>query len=350
MNCRNTALGAPPLQRLRPLLEAVDPSSVALHNRLQRRRAPLHLSCNGQALTLSWAPQAQPAAADAAPLWLSSRELTGRVQLPHSLRDRLLANADLVAVFDSLAETAQALLLEQALVQVLEPLEALLEQPLKVALRSKSTAPLPLTLRLGVQFADGQAYTLGLELTPIAAQRIADLLDRLLPSQPQPLPGLHLPLTALAGWQVLSINELRSLRPGDLLMLEVPTQGHVQLGLAASHWAAAQRDGASLRLLEGLKRRQPISQPIREHPMSQETENGLDTSLGEVSLNLVCQVGTVQLSLAELQQLGEGSVLTLPEGGSDFVDLLVNGRSVGRGELVKMGDGLGVRLTRFAAL
>ncbi len=28
----------------------------------------------------------------------------------------------------------------------------------------------------------------------------------------------------------------------------------------------------------------------------------------------------------------------------------VNGRSVGRGELVKMGDGLGVRLTRFASL
>ena len=49
MNCRNTALGAAQLQRLRPLLEAVDPSSVALHNRLQRRRAPLHLSCNGQA-------------------------------------------------------------------------------------------------------------------------------------------------------------------------------------------------------------------------------------------------------------------------------------------------------------
>ncbi len=350
MNCRNTALGAPQLQTLRPLLEAFDPTSVALHNRLQRRREPLQLSCNGLALTLSWAPAAQPDTVDAMPLWLTSRELSGRVLLPHSLRDRLLASADLVAVFDRLAETAQALLLEQALVQVLEPLEALLEQTLTVALRSKSTAPLPLTLRLGVQFADGQGYTLGLELTRVSAQRLADLLDRLLPSQAQAMPGLHLPVTVLAGWQQVSINELRSLRPGDVLMLEVPVKGDVQLCLAAGHWAAAQRDGAGLRLLEGLNRRQPISQPIREHPMSQETENGLDASLGDVSLSLVCQVGTLQLSLAELQQLGEGSVLALPEGGSDFVDLLVNGRSVGRGELVKMGDGLGVRLTRFASL
>jgi type III secretion protein Q len=72
--------------------------------------------------------------------------------------------------------------------------------------------------------------------------------------------------------------------------------------------------------------------------------------LGDVPLTVVCQVGSVQLTLADLQQLAEGSVLPLPEGGSDCVELLVNGRSVGRGELVKIGDGLGVRLTRIAAL
>jgi type III secretion protein Q len=32
----------------------------------------------------------------------------------------------------------------------------------------------------------------------------------------------------------------------------------------------------------------------------------------------------------------------------DSVDLMVNGRRVGQGQLVKIGDGLGVRLLSFA--
>lgn len=357
MNCRNPVFAAPQLQPIRPLLDAVDPDTVALHNRLQARRQSVQAHCTGQTITLNWAAASGDAATDIYSLWLSSGELSARVLLPCSLRDQLLASQGVVAVFEELAMAAQSVLLEQALLPLLEPLEAELEQLLTVDVQGNAEVMLPLTLRLGVQVADGESHTLVIELSVAAAQLVTDLLDRWVPVQPQKLPDLILPLVLQAGWQALSISELRSLRPGDVLMLEVPGNADLWVSLANDRWARARREEQGIRLLEAFNR----SQPIREHPMSQGTsshratnqsaaEESADVSLGDVQLNLVCQVGSVQLSLAELEQLGEGSVLALPEGGSDFVELLVNGRSVGRGELVKMGDGLGVRLTRFASL
>lgn len=356
MNCQIT-LAASEVQAIRPLLDAVDPDTVALHNRLQARRQKVHAHCAGQAMTLSWAGGAGAVAAGTYPLWLSSGEFYARVLLPLSLRNQLLAGQDVLEFFEDLAKDAQSILLEQALLPLLEPLEAELGQLITVDVQGEADLILPLTLRLGVQVADGELHTLLIELPIPAAQITADLLDRLLPSQPQKLPGLTLPLVLQAGWQALSISELRSLRPGDVLMLEAPGNADLWVSLANSRWARARREQQGIRLLEAINR----SQPIREHPMSQGTfsdgaknqsaaEESVDVSLGDVQLNLICQVGSVQLSLAELEQLGEGSVLALPDGGSDFVELLVNGCSVGRGELVKMGDGLGVRLTRFASL
>jgi len=62
----------------------------------------------------------------------------------------------------------------------------------------------------------------------------------------------------------------------------------------------------------------------------------------------VCQGGSLELTLAQLRELGAGSLLQLNTPTVDGVDLMVNGRRVGQGQLVKIGDGLGVRLLSFA--
>ena len=74
----------------------------------------------------------------------------------------------------------------------------------------------------------------------------------------------------------------------------------------------------------------------------------LDSTLDALPLTLVCQVGSVEMSLAQLRELGAGSVVQLDAQQDDRVDLMVNGRRVGQGQLVKIGDGLGVRLLSFA--
>lgn len=81
--------------------------------------------------------------------------------------------------------------------------------------------------------------------------------------------------------------------------------------------------------------------------MGQEAD---EAQLDDVPLTVVCQVGSLELPLGQLRELGEGSVLALPDSQADAVQLMVNGRCVGRGELVAIGEGLGVRLTRFAGL
>ena len=342
MNAHNRAFGATE----RPLFASVEPSTLALHNRLQRRRPAVLGQLNGMAITLTCAVPAPQLTAECFSLGISGAALHGRLRLPPALLERLLANQGVAAVFHGLLPTAQAILLEQALLPLLEPLEALLEQPLQLTVRSE-TPPLPLGFGMAVRLGDDPAHTLAVELNVAAAQRLADVLDRHLPSQPQALPGLLFSLALHAGWQTLSLSELRSLQPGDVLMLEVPGAGELRLALAANRWARAQRQGQGIRLIEALN----CVEPITEYSMSQETlEPGVEAALGDVPLTVVCQVGSLQVSLAELQQLGEGSVLALPEAGNGVVELLVNGRSVGRGELVKLGDGLGVRLTRFASL
>lgn len=93
--------------------------------------------------------------------------------------------------------------------------------------------------------------------------------------------------------------------------------------------------------------------------MSDETDE-LDGVEGEpaeprppTAHNLPVQVdfhlGSMQLTVGELANLQPGYVFTLPvqvEGAN--VDIRANGQRVGRGELVAVGDTLGVRLVSWS--
>nr|WP_281430401.1 FliM/FliN family flagellar motor switch protein [Salinicola acroporae] len=65
-------------------------------------------------------------------------------------------------------------------------------------------------------------------------------------------------------------------------------------------------------------------------------------------VQLTCELGRLELSLGELRQLGEGSVLPLERRPERAVDLVVNGRRMGRGRLIAIGDAIGVQVERLA--
>lgn len=67
-------------------------------------------------------------------------------------------------------------------------------------------------------------------------------------------------------------------------------------------------------------------------------------SLNEITVSLTVEVGSIQMTMQKLLELEPGNLLDLgihPENG---VDLTINGKKVGRGELLKMGGVLGVRI------
>lgn len=64
----------------------------------------------------------------------------------------------------------------------------------------------------------------------------------------------------------------------------------------------------------------------------------------ELPLQLTIEVGRVRMSAQELMNLAPGNLLELNVAPERGVDLVISGKRVGRGELIRMGDVLGVRI------
>lgn len=68
----------------------------------------------------------------------------------------------------------------------------------------------------------------------------------------------------------------------------------------------------------------------------------------EIAMQVTIEAGRIQMTIKQLMELQPGNVLDLnirPERG---VDLTINGRCIGRGELLKVGEMLGVRILEKA--
>jgi flagellar motor switch protein FliN/FliY len=66
-----------------------------------------------------------------------------------------------------------------------------------------------------------------------------------------------------------------------------------------------------------------------------------------LKVSLSVSVGRSEISVAELFALKEDSVLQLDKGTHEPIEIYLDSRLVGRGELVVVGDNFGVRITEF---
>ena len=67
----------------------------------------------------------------------------------------------------------------------------------------------------------------------------------------------------------------------------------------------------------------------------------------DVPVNISAVLGRASLSVAQLLQLGQGSVLELDRKVGEAIDIFVNNRLVARGEVVVVEDRLGVTMTEI---
>ncbi len=65
----------------------------------------------------------------------------------------------------------------------------------------------------------------------------------------------------------------------------------------------------------------------------------------EVPVTVSLQVGSTDISIRDLVQLVEGSVVALDRESSEPLDVLVNGTLIAHGEIVVVDGAFGVRLT-----
>jgi flagellar motor switch protein FliN/FliY len=74
-------------------------------------------------------------------------------------------------------------------------------------------------------------------------------------------------------------------------------------------------------------------------------KKGKQSALAEkLQVQLTISIGTMTLSARELFELKPGNVLNLPSPVTAQVELIVGADSIGRGELVQLGDAIGVRI------
>ncbi|HRD55405.1 MAG TPA: FliM/FliN family flagellar motor switch protein, partial [Parachlamydiaceae bacterium] len=64
----------------------------------------------------------------------------------------------------------------------------------------------------------------------------------------------------------------------------------------------------------------------------------------EMVLDVIVEVGRLEMSIEKLTELQPGNILEIDVRPENGVDLVVNGKRIGKGELLKLGEVLGVRI------
>lgn len=76
--------------------------------------------------------------------------------------------------------------------------------------------------------------------------------------------------------------------------------------------------------------------------------NALDF-VGDVPLSISVELGRIRMPVREVLGLTEGTVVGLDRSENDPLDLFANDRLIARGEVVALGDRIGIRITALVA-
>lgn len=126
-------------------------------------------------------------------------------------------------------------------------------------------------------------------------------------------------------------EELEQLRPGDFIPLP-PSAPSVFLGKMPLF--SSRIEGETLRLIDYAH--------TQEDSMEQEEKE--EATLRDLPMQVTVEVARLKMSLGELLQLQPGNTLALSTPLERGAVLTVEGRTIGRGELVSLGDTFGIRI------
>jgi flagellar motor switch protein FliN/FliY len=82
--------------------------------------------------------------------------------------------------------------------------------------------------------------------------------------------------------------------------------------------------------------------------ISKKTELNMD-SLLDISVEISVEIGRTKMAIGQLLSLSKGSIIELNKIAGESVDILVNGKLLGKGEIVVVNERLGVRIVEIAS-
>lgn len=337
-------------------LRPVDPEDAALRRRLFRAMAPVALSWPAFAgdAPAVWTPIGEQAVpADAVAIALTLGGAPAWLALPPALAGRLLASVDPTPGPRTAAPATRALLFELACETPVAAIEQATGRQVAFAGCGDAASIPPECLRLGLALSHGDdTDQLVLALGPDAAAEACRLLDPL-PVRRGRWRGLPVPLVCTIGEAWLDCAGLRSLRTGDAVLPAGPDPAPDRVELVGPDGcrAAARRDGSRLTLLAGFTPAPAIedaAMPPIARPDATPPDPALPLDrLDDLPIRLVFEAGRLELPLGRLDEIGPGQVLLLPGDPDAPIAIVANGRRIGTGGLVQVGDRVGVRVVEL---
>ncbi len=321
--------------------------------RLARRRVPISL-LEGMdvALVPDTVPQWEGAGNPIEIAFTVAGEM-GYLRTVTPLVQRLLALADVRLRPDELDAELAAMVIETVLAERIEELERHLGAEvaflnLERSASRNNMASLPLQVRV----AEGGAYPGML----FGSAALLSIFARHWERQPPLIveyDALTFTLACRVAFTDLSLSALRALGVGDAMLFDrvaVPGGAAVVLGEALHATAIFDEEGY-LSLSDGFLATEHYA--LGEFLMTDGDDEDrpvqaiMDSAIDDLPVRLVFEVGRKEVTVQELRDLGVGAPVPLDRPASSAVQIFANGRRIGAGEMVMIGDQLGVRIMQL---
>ncbi|RWQ31104.1 MAG: YscQ/HrcQ family type III secretion apparatus protein [Mesorhizobium sp.] len=347
---------AEPVRRTRssvgePLaLESVAAGEVEALNAFYRRRAAAQITIAGKTMALAavW-PAPNPVDQPICTIAFTLGDMAGKLRLPLSVVERGLAKADELIDVKRLAPAHAALLLESEFEKDLEWIESKLGETIAITSIEQEDSVLDQTALAFV--LAGKDETIGCALhtdsvgLAVRAGRFLDAIGKARPPVPAEFP---LPVCLWRNALTISHGDLQSLQSGDVVLFD-DEEEEAALVIAERLYAPAVLTASGPQLLAAPT---AIAGSKWEWTMNQDTPPHADQAFEEATLDelpvaLAFELGRTAMPLGEVRQLAPGAIVPLANVTKETVDIIANGKRVGRGEIVRIGESLGVRIARM---
>ncbi|MCZ4093506.1 type III secretion system cytoplasmic ring protein SctQ [Sinorhizobium psoraleae] len=162
------------------------------------------------------------------------------------------------------------------------------------------------------------------------------------------LRGLTTSVAFRRGFALLTADEIRSLSAGDAIVIPPASAATAVAVTGERYLARCTRTQSGFMLDEPLltRPRNPMRHLMTNEDVDQDLQGPPQpAAISEIPIKPVFEAGRLELPLGELEAIGEGHVFTLDRALSEAVDIVAQGRIIGRGELVALEGFAAVRIT-----
>ena len=332
----------------------IRPQAALRSRRLARARAPMPIIDDLGAVLVPQGRLDWEGAGEPLDIAFSVAGEVGYITTVTPVVQRLLTHADIRVRPDQLDAELAAMVVETVLLERIEAMEARLgceitfldiDRPLD----RRSLASLPFELRSS---ENGIAWPGRLHASTALLSLLARYWERQ-PEQEAAIDDLVFTVACRVAFTDLSTSAVRALGIGDAMLFDrVAVPGGAAVVLAEAVHATATFDEEGHLHLAG-----PFQPPERyalgdflmtnDDDQDRPVQAIMDSAIDDLPVRLVFEVGRKDITLDELRSLSVGAPVPLDRAASSAVQIFANGRRIGAGEMVMIGDQLGVRITQM---